>query len=465
LILYGFNINISIGKNWQQQAGQNLIWEVKFGQVSVSEHPRMLELDNRYFPMFPHESRIRNLTYSTELYADITFSQKEMDDYYEENPQTQVREKKVKSVLKEYKKEKVFIGKVPVMLRSKFCQLKKFNEMQRVKNGKDCSFDQGGYFIINGSEKVIVAQERMGNNQVNVFAKKPPSKYSWVAEIRSQAETSNRPPQLFTMQMKSSQRGKAAAPGPRENSSIYCTIPLIRESIPLVILFRALNCTSDKQILTRICFDCPNDSDMREALRASLEEAKIIQSQEDALDYIAKRGIAQTYVKEKRIVYAKLLLETEFLPHVSTKSNGALQKSFFLGYMANKLIKASIGVITEDDRDYYGKKRLDMAGSLLSTHFRQLFKQYTEVMQKILKKDIDSGVSDIDIKKAMKHEIITRGLKTALATGNWGKDKNGETLKTGVAQVLNRLTFMSSISHLRRLNTPIAKTGKLAKPR
>jgi len=85
--------------------------------------------------------------------------------------------------------------------------LKKLNEHQRVKNGKDCSFDQGGYFIINGSEKVIVAQERMANNQVNVFAKKPPSKYSWVAEIRSQSENSNRPPQLFTMQVKSG-RGK-----------------------------------------------------------------------------------------------------------------------------------------------------------------------------------------------------------------------------------------------------------------
>lgn len=204
---------------------------------------------------------------------------------------------------------------------------------------------------------------------------------------------------------------------------------------------------------------------MREALRPSLEEAKIIQSQEDALDYIAKRGIAQTYVKDKRIIYAKLLLETEFLPHVSIKANGMLQKSFFLGYMANKLIKASIGVITQDDRDYYGKKRLDMAGSLLATHFRQLFKQFTEVMQKILKKDIDSGAVEIDIKKAMKADIITRGLKTALATGNWGKDKHGDVLKTGVAQVLNRLTFMSSISHLRRLNTPIAKTGKLAKPR
>lgn len=160
----------------------------------MSENPRILENDDRYHPMFPHESRIRNLTYSTELFADLIFSKKEMEDFYEENPTTQVREKKVKQVIKEMKTEKVFIGKVPVMLRSKFCQLKKFNEMQRVKNGKDCSYDQGGYFVINGSEKVIVAQERMGNNQVNVFNKKPPSKYSWVAEIRSQAEASNRPP-------------------------------------------------------------------------------------------------------------------------------------------------------------------------------------------------------------------------------------------------------------------------------
>lgn len=206
---------------------------------------------------------------------------------------------------------------------------------------------------------------------------------------------------------------------------------------------------------------------MKEALRASLEEAKIIQNQEDALDYIAKRGNAQQYIKEQRIVYAKLLLESEFLPHVSisSHSNGALQKSFFLGYMANKLVKASVGHITEDDRDYYGKKRLDMAGSLMSSLFRQQFKQFTETMSKILKKEIDSGVDQIDFRKAIKTDIITRGLKTALATGNWGRDKQGDVIKTGVAQVLNRLTFMSSISHLRRLNTPIAKTGKLAKPR
>jgi DNA-directed RNA polymerase II subunit RPB2 len=89
------------------------------------------------------------------------------------------------------------IGKIPVMLRSQFCQLHNLNQYDRVHSGKDCQYDQGGYFIINGSEKVIVAQERMANNQVLVFHKKPPSKYTWVAEIRSQAESSNKPPQLF----------------------------------------------------------------------------------------------------------------------------------------------------------------------------------------------------------------------------------------------------------------------------
>jgi DNA-directed RNA polymerase II subunit RPB2 len=166
---------------------------------------------------------------------------------------------------------------------------------------------------------------------------------------------------------------------------------LIKESIPLVILFRALGAISDKMIMSRVCFDCPDDTEMGEALRASLEEAKIIDSQEEALDYIGKRGSAQAFIKENRLNYAKLLLESEFLPHVSTAPSGMAKKAYFLGYMVNKLLKAYLGRIDEDDRDYYGKKRLDMAGSLLATHFRQLFRQFTDIMGKILKKDIESG--------------------------------------------------------------------------
>lgn len=115
-------------------------------------------------PVFPHHARMRNLTYSTEVYADVSYSKKVLDDFFIDDPKTGQRKRKVKETIFADKASRVFIGKVPVMLRSSFCQLRNLNEHERVKNGKDCRFDQGGYFIINGSEKVIVAQERMANN-------------------------------------------------------------------------------------------------------------------------------------------------------------------------------------------------------------------------------------------------------------------------------------------------------------
>ena len=110
----------------------------------------------------------------------------------------------------------------------------------------------------------------MANNQVLVFFKKPPSKFSWVAEIRSQAESSNKPPQLLTMFIKSKFKGT------QYGQSIYVNLPLLKEPIPLVVLFRALGTISDKSILQKICFDCPDDPEMSECLRASLEESKIV---------------------------------------------------------------------------------------------------------------------------------------------------------------------------------------------
>jgi len=167
---------------------------------------------------------------------------------------------------------------------------------------------------------------------------------------------------------------------------------------------------------------------MCEALRPSLDEANIVESEEEALDYIAKRGSAQAFIKENRIAYTRLLLESELLPHVSTRPGpGDLQrKAFFLGYIVNKLLRAFLGRIQEDDRDYYGKKRLDMAGSLLASHFRQLFRQFTDVMKKVLIKEMNSGKDSLNLCSAIKSDIITRGLRTALATGNWGKDKQGD---------------------------------------
>jgi len=156
------------------------------------------------------------------------------------------------------------------------------------------------------------------------------------------------------------------------------------------------------------------------------------------------------------------------MPHVGIAMGDDFKKAHFAGYMTGRLLQASLGRSREDDRDYYGKKRLDMAGSLLALIFRAQFRQIITDMQKYLEKDINSQKFDskkINLEKYIKSDTITKGLRTALATGNWGKDKDNNVLKTGVAQMLNRLTFASFLSHLRRVTTPLDKKGKQTKPR
>ena len=266
----------------------------------------------------------------------------------------------------------------------------------------------------------------MASNIVLVFHKKQPSKYTWVAEIRSQADNSNKPPQQFKVCLKTKQRGQAV--GNTSSQTIEATIGQIRDPIPVAILMRALGCESDKQILNKIVYD-PQDSAMCESFRASLEESMKIMTQDEALDFIAKRGSANSYSQRSRITWAQKILESEFLPHISTTMEGNERKAYFVGYMVNRLIQGSLGRTPEDDRDYYGKKRMDMAGALL----RQEFRKCVVEMKKLIKKDLDAGKREINLSFMIKHDIITRGLRSALATGNWGRDKQGDVQKTGVA--------------------------------
>ena len=139
---------------------------------------------------------------------------------------------------------------------------------------------------------------------------------------------------------------------------------MIREDIPVAILLRALDIIPDKAIQDLMIYDV-NDTDMIEMLRASLEEAESVRTREDALDYIAKKGSGYQFSRDTRMRYAMTLLEGDFLPHISTDSDGNLKKAYFVGYMVNRLLQGALGRTTEDDRDYYGKKRLEMAGTLM----------------------------------------------------------------------------------------------------
>ena len=177
-----------------------------------------------------------------------------------------------------------------------------------------------------------------------------------------------------------------------------------------------------------------------------------------------KRGNAVGVSKERRIKYAADILQKEMLPHVGIKAHQETRKAFFFGYMIHRLLLAALDRRETDDRDHFGKKRLDMAGPLLAGLFRMLFRKLTKDVGKYLQKKTDHG-QEFNLSLAVKSGIISNGLKYSLATGNWGDQKKFMSVRAGVSQVLNRYTFASTLSHLRRLNTPIARDGKLARPR
>ena len=443
-------ITINPDVNYFKGMPQNskLRYELEFGQLHIGKGTYFIENDHQTFTqIYPNDARLRNLTYETDLLLDYVSNKKE---YFENTDEEKVTE--------EIRKEKEFIGKIPIMVRSKYCNLYDKDDAGRI-DVRECVFDQGGYFIITGGEKVVVAQERMANNFVYVFNKREPSNiHTWQAEIRSNLDGSNRVANQFSVKI-----SRKSAKGDRIGQVITARIPYIKKDIPIFILFRALGICPDKDILDHIVFD-EKDITMLEFLRPSLEEASEYHDQDICLDYIAKRGAAEGVAKDKRIQYARKILQMEMLPHVSTLPNNESKKAFFIGYMVYRLGNCALGRAMEDDRDHYGKKRLDMAGALFAGLFRQLFRKFTKEAQMNLKQMIDN-THENNYPLALKNQTITKGLRYALATGNWGTSKSGQAQKSGVAQVLNRLTFVSSLSHLRRLNTPLQKSGKLTKPR
>ena len=436
-----FNRNIST----------HIVYELNFGQSHIAAHPQFLENNSSTeHKIFPNEARVRNLDYLSELSVDINFKEKM---YNKETDECKI--------INDYNLYKQNIGKIPIMVRSKYCSLNDKNDSGRIEV-KECEFDQGGYFIIGGGEKVIVAQERMATNFVYVFKKKEQSGYSWQAEIRSSIDGTNRPPVQFSVKIsKKNVQIKNDLGG-----LITARIPYVKTDIPIVILFRALGIESDKDILDYIIFD-ENDNSFKELLRPSLDYSNDYREKEECLEYIGNKATkGEEKSRYERIKRAEEILRKDMLSHISIDRGNETKKAYFIGYMIYRLGNCALGRALGDDRDHYGKKRLDMSGVLLSGIFRQLFRRFTRKTESVLKdtlKKVKTG--KIQLEHFIDKKMITQGMKYALATGNWGQNRIGQVQKTGVAQVLQRLTFMSSLSHLRRLNTPLEKTGKITKPR
>ncbi|KAK6421431.1 DNA-dependent RNA polymerase II, partial [Elasticomyces elasticus] len=455
-------------------------WQIEFGKATISQ-AAMTEGDGTTRPLYPHEARLRNLTYSSPMYLEMRkrimlakeraagswwdedsqmwvapdgWDGNEYETFWERDPEDEKLEKESPP---DSHTPRVFIGKLPVMLKSRICTLRNRSEAE-LYAFQECPFDQGGYFIINGSEKVLIAQERSAANIVQVFRKKG-SPTPVVAEIRSAIEKGSR--LISTMQVKLYERSGGSGGAGGLGRTVKVSLPYVKTDIPLVVVFRALGIVSDQDILMHICRR--EDTQMLEMLKSCIEESAAIQEREQALDFIGRRG-QMAGTKDRRIKYAKDILQKEFLPHISQEEGAETRKAFFLGYMVNRLLQVQLGRVEEDDRDHFGKKRLDLAGPLMASIFRLKFSQLVKDIRNYLHRCVESG-KEFVITLAVKSQIITSGLRYCLATGNWGDQKKAASAKAGVSQVLNRYTYASTLSHLRRTNTPIGRDGKIAKPR
>ena len=409
--------------------------------------------------MFPQEARLRNFTYASNMTVDMNIKYIIRTGETLENIQT------IHKIL-----PKIHIGKIPIMLHSSACALTHYKHIVQQNTG-ECKMDPGGYFIINGSEKTCLGQERAAENRVYCFnISKNNTKWSHIAEIKSVPDWKCISPKQISIMISQKNNGFG--------NGIYIQIPRIKIPIPVVLVFRALNVISDKEICEKIFLDLDNTNSLLiNIFKASIVEANQFLDYESSIKYITSNVIYTplNMDKENGILkkreFALEVINNDLFPHCHNKT----QKIYFLGYMILKLIKCSNKLIPCDDRDSYINKRIDLTGILLNNLFRNYFNKLVKDMQKQVVREINNGswksnddysniINLTNIYKIVKSTTIENGFKRALATGDFGI-KQTNSNKVGVAQVLNRLTYISSLSHLRRVNTPIDKSGKLIPPR
>ncbi len=425
----------------------------------VMSKQSITEKDGSVKTMTPNDARLRNLTYASTLSVDVNVRGLTFDD---ETRKYTEDSKKLRGVS---------LGKIPIMVRSQYCTLSQGAALAPSIEKDECRNDQGGYFVVNGTEKVVISQDRIAENKTYVFLVNKTSVYSHVAEIRSVAENRFGVPKTTSLKMtsKPTQFGR----------QIRANILHIRTDVPVFVLFRALGVESDLDIVRMIVGDVDSKVGklLVQELVGSTDEASFARCTRDALEYLSRNLHAHGQPRELaqkppfRISIVRSVLSREFLPHVGPDLR---HKALYLGYMVHKLLRCYLGLWDLDDRDSYINKRIDTPGVCLANLFRQYYGKVVKDMKSSLQKDIRSGswrasgrlimvINKTNVGKVIKSTVIESGLKYGLATGNWGMKST--RMRQGVAQVLNRMTDMATLSHLRRVNTPIEKTGKLVLPR
>ena len=428
---------------------------IEFEKISIRK-PTIFENNGAIHPMMPNDARLRNLTYASPLNVDV-----KVTTIFIDHTRNGIRESNVRIF------PNVHLGKVPVMVGSKYCLLHDQKHIHPSNLG-ECAEDHGGYFIIQGGERAMISMERMSENRPFVFRNgRGNAKEMEVVEIKCIGPDNDQVPKSNTVKI-------VYHPKNQLLTMLRATVPRIKTDIPIVILFRALGVLADKDIYELI-IGYDNDPTYDHIITETILEASSITTQEQALAWLGEHTNTWS-VKSQKQSNVQDILSEELFPQIGGKEMN-YEKACFLAHMSRKVLWTSSQRLPTDDRDGYPNKRVDIPGFLLADLFRKTYNnRMVKDMKAALSKEIHGGswkatgnwteiVNINNINKIIKSTILDVCLKSSLATGNFGSGKIGGPSKIGVSQVLNRLNYTSAISHLRRISTPIEKTGKLIAPR
>jgi len=381
-------------------------YKIRLGRVRL-QPTGVMELDGSITRTTPLEARLRNITYASPIMLECSV--------IEDNKIIESRF--------------IHIGDLPVMVRSNVCVLNNMQEEALIENGEDPN-DPGGYFIINGSEKVIIGLEDLSPNKIIVDKEEVSGSIVYSAKIYSSIVGYRAKLELVM----------------KKDGEIVIKIPGSPVDIPLIIIMRALGLESDRDIAAAISLK----SEIQDQLETSFEKSVEVTSTKEAIEYISKR-IAPGMLEEFQIRRTETLLDWGLLPHIGKKPENRLDKALFLGEAACKLIELKLGWIEPDDKDHYGNKVIKFAGQMLADLFRTAFRNLIRDMKYQLERSGQKrGINTV--MAAIRPGIITDKLNNAIATGNWGRGR------VGVTQLLDRTNYLSTISHLRRIQSPLSRS-------
>ncbi len=393
---------------------------VELGNIRIGR-PVVYEANGSQTESIPMMARLRNMTYAAPIYLNFTIVEEGIE-------------------IEEVEEE---IGNMPVMVKSILCNLHRnyltgegsgddeYKNALRLK-GEDPQ-DPGGYFIVNGTERVLVCLEDLAPNRVMVESEQRYQRQTELAKVFSQREGFR----ALTVVEK------------KKDGILQVSIPVASGQVPLAVLMMALGMESADDIMQAIT----DDPQMQNLILANIEEihsTEGIYTTQEALEYLERRfaaGQSKEY-RKKRINY---ILDNTLLPHLSTNYEARLKKAVFLGRMAREVLELNRGERKPDDKDHYANKRLKLAGNLME----ELFRSGLQALLNDMKYQMERSYSkrkENRVHHAVRRDVLTNKIMHAMATGNWTGGR------AGVSQLLDRTCNMATLSHLRRVISPLTRS-------